>query len=255
MTLHLNYVPLLQQQRDLYDTSHSWDRFRRYIQTMTGGGDELELPLGLLNPMGKEHVPQYLDALIELDADTIAQRATANARQRLSHVDARFNVALVLADDVGGGWTDRHYSEAKHYWQNNGEKNSGWISVILWTGDKQNIERIKCETLAAIYRALYQQYHGLPNTLKDLLCQEGLAALFAGQNTLDLDSIQLDSIRSFAELHLTSDAFPLLFSFFYGDSAAEKFGYSPLGLPERAGYALALAEALQGKYGQPEAQC
>ena len=64
----LEYLPLLKVQRDLYDLPRGIERFREYIQTMTGGGDELKLPLVAMNPMGKGHLPPFLDHLLAIDA-------------------------------------------------------------------------------------------------------------------------------------------------------------------------------------------
>src|SRR4051812_29048824 len=53
----LTHVPLLAVQRELYDLPRGMDRFRKYLGVMTGGTDDIVLPLGGMNPMGKHHVP------------------------------------------------------------------------------------------------------------------------------------------------------------------------------------------------------
>ena len=57
-------VPMLRVQRELYEIPHGWDRFKRYLAAMTGGTDDLILPLQAMNPMGKAPVAEALDALI-----------------------------------------------------------------------------------------------------------------------------------------------------------------------------------------------
>jgi len=43
--------------------------------------------------------------------------------------------------------------------------------------------------------------------------------------------------------YLDTTDYPTLFACLYGDEAAKSVGYPPLGLSERAGFALALEEA------------
>ena len=84
--MNLHYIPLLQIQRELQGLPLSIDRFRQYLRTMIGpDGNTLELPpLGIMNPMGKEHVTVLLDAYLALDADGIATRALAEASAQVA---------------------------------------------------------------------------------------------------------------------------------------------------------------------------
>ena len=43
---------------------------------------------------------------------------------------------------------------------------------------------------------------------------------------------------------LETDAYPVILACLYGDAAAHELGYTPQGLSERAGMAVALADAL-----------
>src|SRR5947209_17804703 len=84
--MNLDYVPLLQVQRELYGLPRNYDRFQKYLGTvLTPDRTGVELPpLILMNPMGKDHVTALLDALLALDADGIAARAAAEASARLA---------------------------------------------------------------------------------------------------------------------------------------------------------------------------
>src|SRR5271165_1975842 len=78
VNMNLHYVPLLQIQRDLQGLPRNYERFQQYLRTISPDGATLELPpLGIMNPMGKDHVTALLDALLALDADGIAARALA----------------------------------------------------------------------------------------------------------------------------------------------------------------------------------
>src|SRR6266536_443763 len=101
--MNLSYVPLLQIQRELQGLPRNLERFRQYVRTMCPDGATLELPpLGLMNPMGKDHVTALLDALLALDADGIASRALADASAQAANDSGDFKFALVVADDLMG---------------------------------------------------------------------------------------------------------------------------------------------------------
>jgi hypothetical protein len=51
------------------------------------------LPLVALNPMGKDHIAALLDRLIGLDADAVAETATAEAARRLENVAGGLQLA------------------------------------------------------------------------------------------------------------------------------------------------------------------
>ena len=56
----LEYVPLLQLQRDLHQMPLGYDRFREYLRLMLNEkGDDVALPpLVSMNPMGQAHVTE-----------------------------------------------------------------------------------------------------------------------------------------------------------------------------------------------------
>src|SRR5437867_3474088 len=105
--MKLDYVPLLRVQRELQGLPRNYVRFQQYLRTMLNQ-DRVELPtLGIMNPMGKDHVTALLDALLALDADALAAQAAADASGALFDVPGEFKIALVVADDLMGAWTNR----------------------------------------------------------------------------------------------------------------------------------------------------
>src|SRR5215475_10408911 len=111
-SMKLEFVPLLQVQRDLHRMPRGRERFRAYLQTLVDPETkDLKLPLSAMNPMGKDHVPALLDEYLAFDADGLAASAVAEAELRLGHVPGEFKVTLVIADDAMGGWTNRYSSE------------------------------------------------------------------------------------------------------------------------------------------------
>ncbi len=251
--MELELVPMLRQERELYDIPRGWARFQRYIAAMTGGTQDMVLPLAVLNPMGKEHVAAALDALLAIDAEAIAAKAVADAQRRLAHVPGRLKVGLVVADDVGGGWTNRYLTETRQRFDNAGEIKRGWAVALFWTSEAPARDGVCEETLCAVYRALYHRRHGQPKTLRQMMAQEGLAAVFADVPAPATDPDDLAAIRAVIEPHRDSASFPVTFACLYGDEAARSVGYLALGLPARAGYRLAIHETYRDRIS-PEAE-
>ena len=223
-------------------------RFRAYLDAMTDGRGGLKLPLPLFNPMGSEHVAAMLDRLIGAGAEDTAREALARVADLLSGdaLGGAARVALVVADDAGGGWTDRFLSDEQVRFQGRTLRMRGWAVCVLWTGDPPHAhapERIEAATAEAAYRLAYQRRHGEPRLLRDRLLQEGLAAGFGGTPEHRLDPAALSRTAEVMGTHLDSDRLATCFACLYGDDAARRAGYDPLGLPPWAGFAFG-AEAV-----------
>jgi hypothetical protein len=146
----LDYVPLLQTQRELYNMPRGMDRFREYLRTMIDPvAQDLKLPLVAMNPMGKEHLPEFLDRLIEFGADGVAAQATAAVAATLREEPGIFNVCLVVSDDLKGGWTNRFTSEFVHRFHETPYYQRGWITGVLWTSETYNAAKVR-EEIAAV---------------------------------------------------------------------------------------------------------
>lgn len=152
-------------------------------------------------------------------------------------------MALVLADDLLGGWTDRYFTELAVRFEPAAELKRGWIVVTLWTGKEPSAEGVRNEVLAGVFRRFWYLRFGCAKTLAEKMRQEGLAAVFAGASGPTLDPEDLEYTREVLAEHREAIELPIVFACLYGDEAAKARGYRPLGLSERAGYALALAEA------------
>src|SRR5437870_662459 len=112
--MKITYLPVLATLRELYLQPRDMPRFRQYIAMLTGGGDDVVLPIGVANPMAKEHAVARIDELLALGADTVGAEAATSAQARLAGVqgDNEIKASVVLADDVAGGWTNRYTTEA-----------------------------------------------------------------------------------------------------------------------------------------------
>jgi uncharacterized protein YjaZ len=97
--------------------------------------------------------------------------------------------------------------------------------------------------LTAIYRAEHLRTHPEPQTLGEMLDQEGYAMARAGCTTPALDDEDLAYTRAVIAPHLGATDRATVIACLFGDPAAIALGYPPQGLSERAGLALALSEA------------
>ena len=242
--MKLEFVPLLQVQRDLHRMPRGWERFRAYLQTlMDPETKDLKLPLAAMNPMGKDHVPALLDQYLAFDADGLAARAVAEAESRLSNVEGEFKVALVIVDDAMGGWTNRYSNELTARSGSKPLHRRAWITGALWTSETPSEQTTREETLTAVYRAAHIQQHGFAATLGEIMAQEGYAMAMAGCSKPSLDEDELEYTRAVIAPKLDTKDYPFVITSLFGDPAAASLGYTPPGLSERAGFALALRDA------------
>jgi hypothetical protein len=239
--MKLSFLPLLQIQRDLYALPRGMERFREYIKTMTDPetGD-LALPLVAMNPMGKEHVPALIDRYIALEVEAVAQQAIADVRAEFSR---EYKVALVVSDDLKGGWTNRWASEYAHRIEGHAITKRGFITALLWTSEPASIDSVRDAVLTSIYRVEYLQTHPAPKALGEMLDQEGYAMARAGCTAPSLDDEDLAYTRAAIAPHLDRTDRATVIPCLFGDPAASALGYPPQGLTARAGLALALKDA------------
>jgi len=97
-------------------------------------GDDVDFPpLLLMNPMAGNHVTALLDELLALDADGLAARAAGETAARFADVPGEFPAALVVADDLKGGWTNRWDYEFNVRFRQGPHAKRFWVTGILWS--------------------------------------------------------------------------------------------------------------------------
>ncbi len=250
-TMHLEYVPLLRTQRELQGMPRDYRRFRQYLRTiLSEDGTGLRLPsLGIMNPMGKEHVTELLDRLLELDADRIAAQIVSQAEGELKDEVGDFKVALVIADDLKGGWTNRYDWEhsLRFARQRPGPRprwlQEYWLTAVLWSSEPASEVGVRQAVLTTLYRLAYLRRHGSPRTLRDMMLQEGIVMARAGctEPALDVDDIAYtrEVLAPFLEVEDKRTVIECLF----GDAPGRTLGFTSRGLSPWAGLALALYDA------------
>lgn len=236
----LEYVPLLQVQRDLYRIERGPKRFDAYLRTMIDPeADDLRLPLTEMNPMGREHIPHLIDKLLIMHAESAALRATRRAAERERETAGSFRVAMVVVDDVGGGWTNRYTNDYTHRFGESALRRRGWITVPVWTGEAPSVELLAEGVATAIHRVAYVLRHGEAACLADMLAQERYAMAAAGCRPPACDAEELAYTRAVVRPYLRHRDRATVIACLYGDRAAISLGYRPLGLSDWAGLELA----------------
>lgn len=243
--MRIEFVPLLQLARELHDLPRGMERFQTYLATITGGADDdVALPpLISMNPMGREHVAARLDEWIAMGAEDVARTATIEAAQELADVPADLKLGLVIVDDLRGGWTNRYFSEFNFRFGTANSIKRAWIAVPLWVSEAPSRAAIRAAVRAAIYRAAYVLRHHQAQRLGQMLAQEGLTAIFAEPYAPPLTDEELAYVREVIRPHLEATEWSVVFPCLYGDPVASALGYEQLGLPDRAGFAVADAVA------------
>ena len=248
--MNIEYVRLFQVQRDLHAIPRGMGRFRQYLRTISPDGSNLELPsLGIMNPMGKDHVTALLDALLAMDADGIAARAVAEAAAELADEPGEFKATLVIADDLMGGWTNRYATEfnlrfpAQVFPRRPRWLKHDWITGLLWSSEPASERAVREGILTAIYRMAYFQGHGVARTLRDMLVQEGHVMARAGCAGPVLDAEDIEYTRQVLIPYLDANDMRTCIECLFGDAAGRTLGFTPRGLSPWAGLALALHDA------------
>ena len=238
--MHITVVSLLKQQHELYLLPRGQERFQAYINLTIGESkDDPDHPvLSMINPMGREHVEAAYCRLLALDAEAIASNVIADIQAQLDPFDGNYKLGIIMTDEQGG-WSNRYFGEMTQRFGCNQLYKLGWISVAFWAADQFSVDHVRAEVLRSIYRVLYWQQYGVPQTLYEMLTQEGYAASWAGdrcQLTVD----ELAYTREVLEPFFASSDYPTLMACLFGDAAADSVGYPTLGLSPCAGFDLAL---------------
>ena len=270
--MNLDYVSLVRVMRELHSIPRGQPpgfdgmrRFRQYLRTIFPRDESTYqlLPLLAMNPMGKDHVTAHLDALLAIDADGIGARAAAEAAAQVADVPGDFKVGLVVADDLGGGGTNRYdYEFTLRFGPAHLRSRSSpperprwlkdfWVMGVLWSSEPPSERAVREAILTAAYRVAYRHRHGPARALRDMLAQEGQVLALAGCAGPVLDAEDIAHTREVLSPYLDADDMRTCIECLFGDEAAGTLGFTPRGLSPWAGVALALHDARPKQTLQP----
>jgi hypothetical protein len=258
--MQLDYIPLLHIQRELYGIPRGMERFRTYLRAIVKeDGTDVELtPLVTMNPMARDHVKDLLDALLALEADEIGAQAAAEASAALADLPGRFRSALVVADDLKGGWTNRYACEYEHRFGPDPHRARTdvryparfWVTGFLWSSEPASAQAARAAVLTAAYRVAYRHEHGAAVTLRAMMAQEGWVMARAGCTRPELEADDLAYTREVIAPLLDAGDKRTILECLFGDAAGASLGLTPRGLSPWAGLALALHDAQAGRPGR-----
>jgi hypothetical protein len=241
-------VPFLAKLRNLYAQPRGFTRFQEYLEILRNEAGKMELPISNINPMAKPHVLERVEQLIAIDAEAVALAAARESVPRLDNFDDALRLIVIVADDVQGGWTNRAFAEFGHRYESKHQVQRGWVVAMLWSSEEPSAELVRRETLATLYRTIDERRNGPVRTLRQIIEREGRTMRFAAYERR-YDDATLQSVRETIQPHLDSHAAPIVFAALYGDAIAASLGYPSLGVPDRGGYELALADAVESEKG------
>ena len=223
-------------------------RFAAYVaQTPTNWG------LVPYNPMAGDAALDTVNALIALDAETLAQQAAQHVATACHFSDA---IMLAIAVRSKGLWTDRIATEVdERVSAKQRVPHQGVIS--LWSREESGTANIAREAAAEAVRVMWHAMHGVADTRGGVVAWwrggvvacEGLAyALgellgglgpYATPNTPEETVAVIEAFEVLGDTRQAGEIAGVL----YGDAAAEAMGWTPLGIPQYAGYRWAVNHA------------
>ncbi len=239
-------LPVLDKMVELYEQPATFERFKQYLKLLSGDtNNDLDLPIGAYNPMGKDHVLHKIQDMRALNAEQLAIDAIdmVNNITEGSNSDGVFKVILCLSDDLKGGWTNRYTSDYDSKFKLNALVTRKFCTPIFWTGEEIYNGTITARTVEYCFRTACWLQHPKPATLEEHVLQESrvVAMMKKILSSVEEPSKLLSpDVASFYEANKTSTNYLTIFNFLYGDEAAASLGYQPLGIKEAfAGYKFA----------------
>lgn len=239
--------PTLQTMAQIYEMSSEGGpkspRFAAYVaRTPTQFG------LVPYNPMAGDAARDAVNALLALDAETVARHAAGSVAVACEYAP---ELVLAIAVRSKGLWSDRVATEVDE--RVTGKPRVPHRGIIsLWSREENTVATIARESAAEAVRVMWHAEHGIADTLNRVLACEGLAyALAASAADLGPYSAPLmpeESIAVIEALEVLGDTRQAgeIAGVLYGDAAAKEMGWTPLGIPPYAGYRWAIQHAAAG---------
>ena len=235
------FVPIIDTMIVFYEKPRNSERFKDYLKILQGSTKEdLELPIGNSNPMGKDHVYQKLVELKALDVEKILEETLVELNKRLPKTpDTVFKIVLNLSDDLKGGWTNRYTTDYDSKFGSNALLKRNFCTPIFWTSETYDKEMARHRTMEYAFRTVYRTAHSKPQTLKKHIEQEIFVARNANEEKR-VRPINFDELNSFYLKHQDSENYSLNFNFMYGDKISESLAFPTYGVKDKmAGFKLA----------------
>jgi hypothetical protein len=243
--VNFELLPLIDIMLGLYEKSLTGGRFSEYLKTVRGKTkSDLDIPIGGFNPMAKEHAIEKLCGLKELNAEEIISEILMKINNDAGEKNlSTFKVALNLADDLKGGWTNRFTTDYDSKFKLHPLITRNFCVPVFWTSEDFNKEMIIQRTQEYCCRTIFRLSHAKPKTLPDHIEQETEVARRTGNKTMP--SFDFDVLNRFCEKNKNNSDWLTIFNFLYGDNAVVSMGNTPLGIKDDyAGFVFAICKSL-----------
>lgn len=231
MTFEL--LPVVDTMLELYQKPLNPERFKAYLALLEGGKKgELNLPIGGFNPMAKPHVIEKLNELKLIDAEDIITKSLVriNKKTSLNYTEFTIKVALNLADDTAGGWTNKYTTDFDSKFKISALVKRSFCTPFFWTSESFTVELIRQRTEEYVYRTLYWLQNPKPKTLADYVKQETFVTHNTRRIETKIDEKTAKQRHDFYYQNAASEDYSLIFNYFYGDMASQSLGFSTFGL-------------------------
>jgi len=179
------------------------------------------------NPMAGPAALATVERLLALDAEAIA-----------AHHAARAELAIVVSSP--GMWTDRVATELD---ARTSRESGSPAPVRFWAGEAVEALDVEREAAAASIRFIWGVDVGSARTLHDVLAREGRAYADHADHFGRPEPGEVELVADAVELLGESENRADIAAVLLGDPAARALGFTPLGLPENAGYRYAIGNA------------
>jgi hypothetical protein len=239
-TPRVRVAPTLETMETIYRLSRDGgprsERFRAYVERV-----EHEWGLVAYNPMAGDAARQAVEALLRMDAESVAARAAASTIA-LCDFDETITLAVVVRSS--GMWTDRLATEVEvRAAPVQAPRNHG--IVALWSREPLHETTVARESIAEAVRVMSTSLHGSARTVAEFLHREGLAyALANATRPGDAeDSHAIAAVTDAVEILADSTTLADVAGVLFGDPACDAMGWPRLGVPANGGYAWAVERA------------
>ena len=225
--MQFELLPTVDLMLGLYGQPRSPARFQNYLKLLQGDSKgDLVLPIGNFNPMAKEHVVEKLQELKIMKAEQLIAKILSdlNKTTTSSKENSVFKVALNVADDLHGGWTNKYTVDYDSKFKFNALFERQFCVPILFTSETFTEELIIQRTKEYCFRSVNWLTHSKPKTLEQHVNQEIFISMMCRPSE-KLSKQGFQKLDSFYKLHQKTDHYDIIFNFFYGDTICKTLNF------------------------------
>jgi hypothetical protein len=235
---YFTLLPVLDTLIGFYKKPPSPARFQDYLNLMTPNRKDVILPIMGYNPMAKGHVLTQLEALKALNTEGSLEAIISKVNEKTGINEPKFQVALVLADDLKGGWTNRILTDYNSKFVDNfNQVKRPFCTPYFWSSEDFSIEKIENRVEEYLWRTVFQVERGFNKTLLHHLQQEAFVKKRMGVEELIYE--EGDLVHALFDQHKMTTSEPFILAFLYGDEAVEHLGHRSIGAFADMGFLMA----------------